>query len=90
VTIWSIRTVSGAFLAALTYVVLNQVWPSSVGIFAGIGIILIGRAANGILGIEALHFRLPWVKGGGQVAIGGPTPSFSGMALGGEGTRAVG
>ena len=74
VTIWSIRTVSGAFLAALTYVVLNQVWPSSVGIFAGIGIILIGRAANGILGIEALHFRLPWVKGGGQVAIGEPTP----------------
>ena len=55
VTIWSIRTVSGAFLAALTYVVLNQVWPSGIGIFAGIGIILIGRAANGILGIEALH-----------------------------------
>ena len=53
VTIWSIRTVSGAFLAAVTYVVLNQVWPSSIGIFAGIGIILIGRAANGILGIEA-------------------------------------
>ena len=28
VTIWSIRTVSGAFLAALTYVALNQIWPS--------------------------------------------------------------
>ena len=63
VTIWSIRTVSGAFLAALTYVALNQIWPSSIGIFAGLGVILIGRAANGILGIEALQFRLPWVKG---------------------------
>ncbi len=31
VTIWSIRTVSGAFLAALTYVVLNQLWPNGVG-----------------------------------------------------------
>ncbi len=29
VTIWGIRTVSGAFLAALTYVVLNQIWPSA-------------------------------------------------------------
>ncbi len=62
VTIWGIRTVSGAFLAALTYVALNQIWPSSIGIFAGLGVILIGRAANGILGIEALHVRLPWVK----------------------------
>ena len=32
-------------------------------LFAGVGIILIGRAANGILGIEALQFRLPWVTG---------------------------
>ena len=62
VTIWSIRTVSGAFLAALTYVVLNQVWLNGIGIFAGVGIILIGRAASGILGIEALQIRLPWVK----------------------------
>ena len=50
VTIWSIRTVSGAFLAAVTYVVLNQVWPNGLGLFAGVGIILIGRAAGGILG----------------------------------------
>ncbi len=62
VTIWSIRTVTGAFLAALTFVFLNQWWPHGLGIFAGAGIILIGRAANGILGIEALHFHLPWVK----------------------------
>ena len=59
VTIWSIRTVSGAFLAALTYVVLNQLWPNGFGLFAGIGIILIGRAAGGILGIEAIQVRLP-------------------------------
>ena len=90
VTIWGIRTVSGAFLAALTYVVLNQVWPSSVGIFAGLGVILIGRAANGILGIEFLHLRLPWVKrspgSSGPVAA----PSFGGVSVGGEATRAAG
>jgi branched-chain amino acid transport system permease protein len=62
VTIWSIRTVSGAFLAAVTYVVLNQLWPNGVGLFAGVGIILIGRAAGGLLGIDALHVRLPWVR----------------------------
>jgi branched-chain amino acid transport system permease protein len=62
VTIWSIRTVSGAFLAAVTYVVLNQLWPNGVGLFAGLGIILIGRAAGGLLGMEFLQFRLPWVR----------------------------
>jgi branched-chain amino acid transport system permease protein len=62
VTIWSIRSVSGAFLAALTYVVLNQQWPNGVGLFAGVGIILIGRAAGGLLGMEFLQFRLPWVR----------------------------
>ncbi|HUD16886.1 MAG TPA: ABC transporter permease, partial [Acidimicrobiales bacterium] len=51
-TIWSVRTVTGAFLAALTYVVLSQVWVNGFGICAGLGIILIGRAAGGILGIE--------------------------------------
>ncbi|HEX3980237.1 MAG TPA: hypothetical protein VHW93_03390, partial [Acidimicrobiales bacterium] len=66
VTIWSIRTVTGAFLAALTYVVLNQVWPNGVGLFAGVGIILIGRAAGGVLGIEALQFRLPWIGRSGD------------------------
>jgi len=89
VTVWGIRTVTGAFLAALTYVALNQIWPSSIGIFAGLGVILIGRAANGILGIEALHFRLPWVKGRGGVTAVQPTRTFGGPALGGEGSRAA-
>ena len=62
VTIWSIRTVSGAFLAALTYTVLNQWSPNGFGLFAGVGIILIGRAAGGILGIEVLQFPLPWTR----------------------------
>jgi len=90
VTIWGIRTVSGAFLAAVTFVALNQLWPSSVGIFAGLGVILIGRAANGILGIEFLHIRLPWVKraGGPQGTV--PTAAIGGLAFGGEGTRAAG
>jgi len=71
VTIWSIRTVSGAFLAALTYVVLNQLWPNGVGLFAGAGIILIGRAAGGLLGMEFLQFRLPWVRR----PVGAPGPA---------------
>ena len=89
VTIWGIRTVSGAFLAALTYVALNQIWPSSIGIFAGLGVILIGRAANGILGIEAIHVRLPWVKDGGATTGEAPTRTFGSLALGGEGSRAA-
>jgi branched-chain amino acid transport system permease protein len=60
VTVWGIRTVSGAFLAAVTYVLLTQVWPNGVGLFAGAGIILIGRAAGGILGGGWLWFPLPW------------------------------
>jgi branched-chain amino acid transport system permease protein len=74
VTIWSIRTVSGAFLAAVTYVVLNQVWPNGVGLFAGVGIILIGRAAGGLLGLEFLQFRLPWVRrpAGDTPPVGSP------------------
>ena len=90
VTIWGIRTVSGAFLAAATYVVLNQLWPSSVGIFAGLGVILIGRAANGILGIEFLHFRLPWVKRTTGLVDQAAAPSFGGLALEGEASRAAG
>ena len=90
VTIWGIRTVSGAFLAALTYVALNQIWPSSVGLFAGIGVILIGRAANGILGIETLHFTLPWRKSPPAGTAQAPTPSFDGAAAGSEGLSAAG
>ena len=66
VAIWSIRTVSGAFLAALTYVVLNQLWPNGFGLFAGVGIILIGRAAGGILGIESLQGRAPLGEAAGD------------------------
>jgi branched-chain amino acid transport system permease protein len=92
VTIWSIRTVTGAFLAAVTFVVLNQLWPNGVGLFAGVGIILIGRAASGILGIEALQFRLPWVRrAGGASAPAGDGGARVGsiVGVGGE-TRAAG
>ncbi|MGO8873153.1 MAG: ABC transporter permease [Acidimicrobiales bacterium] len=90
VTIWSIRTVSGAFLAALSYVVLNQMWPNGLGLFAGVGIILIGRAAGGILGIEALHFDLPWVRRGRAGLREGPAPVIGpAVGVGGE-TRAAG
>lgn len=90
VTIWSIRTVSGAFLAAVTFVVLNQVWPNGLGIFAGVGIILIGRAAGGILGIEALQIPLPWVRRTSAGIEQVPSGTLGGPAvLGGE-TRAAG
>jgi branched-chain amino acid transport system permease protein len=90
VTIWSIRTVSGAFMAALTFVVLNQVWTNGLGLFAGAGIILIGRAAGGILGLEIFQDRLPWVKRAAEGANSGQRegPSMVGL-LGGE-TRAAG
>ncbi len=90
VTIWSIRTVSGAFLAAVTYVVLNQLWPNGVGLFAGVGIILIGRAAGGILGIEALQFPLPWVRrpSGGSDPTTASAPIGTAAAMEG-GTRAA-
>jgi branched-chain amino acid transport system permease protein len=90
VTIWSIRTVSGAFLAALTYVVLNQLWPSGLGLFAGVGIILIGRAAGGILGIEAFQFHLPWVKRGAVEICEKSAASIGSAAIIGSGTRAAG
>ena len=90
VTIWSIRTVSGAFLAALTFVVLNQVWANGLGIFAGVGIILIGRAAGGILGLEALQGLLPWVRRSAAEAGESPVSPLGGTAvLRGE-TRAAG
>jgi branched-chain amino acid transport system permease protein len=89
VTIWSIRTVSGAFLAAVTYVVLSQVWSNGLGIFAGVGIILIGRAAGGILGIEAFQFRLPWAPRSSDGAEGRASSVLGGTAVAG-GQRAAG
>ncbi len=61
VTIWGVRTISGAFLGALTFALLNYEWRNGVGLFAGVGIVLIGWAPNGILGISAIHIPLPWV-----------------------------
>jgi branched-chain amino acid transport system permease protein len=66
VVIWSARTVTGAFLAALTYAIFTNVshLTKIEGIFAGGGVILIGWVANGILGIEWFQDRihLPWVR----------------------------
>ena len=90
VTVWSIRTVTGAFLAAVTYVVLSQIWFNGLGLFAGIGIILIGRAAGGILGIEALQFRLPWVKGSSAGVVETPGALIGAPAVAGGETSAAG
>jgi branched-chain amino acid transport system permease protein len=90
VTVWSIRTVTGAFLAALTYVILSQVWLNGLGLFAGLGIILIGRAAGGILGIDALQVHLPWVKRPSAGAVDAPGTLVGGPAVVGGETRAAG
>jgi branched-chain amino acid transport system permease protein len=90
VTIWSIRTVTGAFLAAVTYVAISQIWMNGLGIFAGLGIILIGRAAGGILGIEAIQIHLPWVKRAGTDTGAIPTAPLGPTALVPGGTRAAG
>jgi hypothetical protein len=71
-------------------VVLNQLWPSGLGLFAGVGIILIGRAAGGILGIEAFQFHLPWVKRGAVEICEKSAASIGSAAIIGSGTRAAG
>ena len=90
VTMWSIRTVTGAFLAAVTYVVLGEVWMNGLGIFAGLGIILIGRAAGGLLGIEAIQVHLPWVKRPSAEVGGATQPRLGGPAVVGGGASAAG
>lgn len=91
--IWGVRTISGAFLASLTYAIFTNVsgWSKAEGLFAGIGVVLIGRAANGILGIEWFTDRihLPWVKPSKAGAGGLEGSDFGGLGvLGGE-TRAA-
>jgi branched-chain amino acid transport system permease protein len=78
VTVWSIRTVSGAFLAAVTYVMLTTFWSTGLGLVAGAGIILIGRAASGILGIDRLStlLPLPWVK---RAPVAGDSGTLAGI-----------
>ncbi len=71
VTTWSVRSVSGALLASITYVVLANVWDNGIGLFAGAGIILVGRAAAGILGAEALQRLVPLASG----SAGRPGPA---------------
>src|ERR1035437_6080482 len=78
VTVWSIRAVSGAFLAAVTYVMLTTFWSTGLGLVAGAGIILIGRAASGILGIDRLStlLPLPWVK---RAPVAGDSGTLAGI-----------
>ena len=86
VTVWSIRTVSGAFLAAVTYVVLTTFWSTGLGLVAGAGIILIGRAASGILGIDRLStlLPLPWVRRGSAAGGSGTLAGIGTTSIGGE------
>ena len=84
VVIWSARTVTGAFLAALTYAIFTNVehLTKVEGLFAGAGVILIGRAANGLLGIEWFHdrFHLPWARPSRNVGQDGSEPTLQAPA----------
>ena len=86
VTVWSIRTVSGAFLAAVTYVVLTTYWSKGLGLVAGAGIILIGRAANGVIGIDRLStlLPLPWVRRAARRNEVGTPAAGGALPIGGE------
>ncbi len=66
VVVWGVRTVSGAFLAALSFAVLTHVWTNGVGLFAGAGIVLIGWAPNGIIGMTWLSRLVPHRPGAGR------------------------
>ncbi len=83
--VWSARTISGAFLAALTFAIFTNVahLTQVEGIFAGAGIILIGRSANGILGLDWLagRVRLPWVRPDQPATL----PDLSGLLEGNAG-----
>jgi branched-chain amino acid transport system permease protein len=91
VATWSVRSVSGALLAAVTYVVLANVWDNGLGLVAGVGVILVARTTSGILGAEALQRLASFVPGSagpsgpagepGRVDLREPEGSFS---LGGE------
>ncbi len=85
--IWGVRTISGAFLASLTYAIFTNIQGLTKvqGLFAGAGVILIGRAANGLLGLKWFTDRvhLPWAKRS-ETSIGVGDAS-SGSAPGGYG-----
>lgn len=78
--IWGVRTVSGAFLASLTYAIIANV--PGIGRWEGIvvgalAVLLVGRLANGVLGIEWINdrIRLPWAPRRRAVPVpdvGGP------------------
>ena len=91
VVVWSVRTVSGAFLAALSFAVLTHVWTNGVGLFAGAGIVLVGWTPNVILGIGPLARLVPerWI--GRRHRATGDAGSLVGVVDGREGEiRAAG
>jgi branched-chain amino acid transport system permease protein len=75
IAIWGIRTISGALLGGLTAAalpVLQTHLPTSLadltGLAAGIGIVLLARSPDGILGMQWLtnRFHLPFADDPGQ------------------------
>jgi ABC-type branched-subunit amino acid transport system permease subunit len=81
VAIWGMRTVSGALLGGLTAAalpVLQSHLPASLadltGLVAGVGIILLGRSPDGILG-------LPWLVDRIRLPFAGDSGGASGLLL---------
>ena len=65
VSIWGIRTTAGALLAGLTATILPSLsthlppaWAQLSGLVAGLGIVLLGRSPEGVLGVPWLRARV--------------------------------
>ena len=89
VAIWGIRTVTGALLGGLTAAalpVLQTHLPTSLadltGLVAGIGIVLLARHPDGILGMEWLTSRV-------RLPFGGEEPGAGAVVLDHEVARAA-
>ncbi len=67
--IWGVRTISGALLAGITYATLLAHAGSLIGLFVGLGVILIGWLPDGLIGSV-----LPEIQHRLRATLGGPPP----------------
>ena len=86
VAIWGIRTATGALLGGLSATLLPfaethlpAAYAGLTGLVAGVGIVLLGRSADGVLGLPQLRnrVRLPFADPVGRTVDDGPRPAAS-------------